>query len=785
MGNQYDKFLKDPEFGKVKDKFSRTEIFMIYKMYLDLSSRDDGIINKETFLLFFHLTGLWGERLFAKFDRKKTGRIDFMEFLQGLAICCKCDDETKVKFLFEMYDLDEDGFIEKKEMCMMLYNYPKNYIKNITEEGAPDKGEKLQGLKDGQYESISGTEGYEMPKSNRSQNLSNANSVVDLTSTNRAWDVNLDDIPTESHGIDNIAIERDIKKNQVYHLSVKNGGGVNYTAPDRIGNGPKQSIDMNGHQMDSLGYLKSPKMTASPTPSTRALAGMGLPNGSRYMQKNPSIAPEEKKIESSIRNNPLIKRGREESLLLATSVNNRVKEYASFLFKTYEGANARGKISYDEFKDWLKNHPIILKIFNESFHQELWASVEASKNKVTPPLRYTTKKPEIQGVLFKKGKVSKMWKARYFQLVDHFLFYFESKTDRNLPKKVFFLDGVSIESTKDVKSTGKYGFRISFKTDSYENHVLYCSTEKEYKDWMSFLQCFRNSSVYEKYEFKDKIGTGKFSVVHSCRGKVDEKEYAIKLIDKTSLKQEEKEFILMETSIMKFLDHPHVIKLHDTIETRTHYYIVTELVKDGDLFDYIVNNEFLEEIEASLVIKQLINTFIYLHNAGIIHRDIKPENVMISLGTDGHIQEIKIIDFGFAKLIQPGQTLRETCGTPNYVAPEVLSGKGYDKKADIWSIGIIMYLMLRGVLPFDANDVKTILQNTEKGEIDLNDEHWANVSPEAKDLVERFLKKDPKERIDLQVAHEHPWIKQREGLAYYMGKNKKMNNYPEEEIKQK
>jgi len=159
---------------------------------------------------------------------------------------------------------------------------------------------------------------------------------------------------------------------------------------------------------------------------------------------------------------------------------------------------------------------------------------------------------------------------------------------------------------------------------------------------------------------------------------------------------------------------------------------------------------------------------------------------MIRLGPDGHIQEIKIIDFGFAKLIQPGQLLRETCGTPNYVAPEVLTGKGYDKKADIWSIGIIMYLMLRGVLPFDANDVKTILLNTEKAEIDLTDDHWHNVSPEARDLIERFLKKDPKDRIDLQVAHEHPWIKQHESLTAYVGKNKRGNTYAqneEEEIK--
>jgi len=296
------------------------------------------------------------------------------------------------------------------------------------------------------------------------------------------------------------------------------------------------------------------------------------------------------------------------------------------------------------------------------------------------------------------------------------------------------------------------------------------------------LQCFQNSSIYERYIFHEKIGTGKFSVVYKCAGKLeDNQEYAIKVIDKTILKPEEKDFILMETSIMKFLDHPNVIKLHDTIETKTHYYIVTEIVKDGDLFDYIITKEFLEEIEASLVIKQLIITFIYLHNAGIIHRDIKPENILISLDETKHIREIKIIDFGFAKLIQPGQVLKETCGTPNYVAPEVLTGRGYDKRADIWSIGIIMYLMLRGQLPFDANDIETILINTKRGDIVLDDDHWKNVSTEAQELMMKFLKLDTKERIELPEALNHPWIKQRETLLpQYAGKNKRGNDYVED-----
>jgi len=282
------------------------------------------------------------------------------------------------------------------------------------------------------------------------------------------------------------------------------------------------------------------------------------------------------------------------------------------------------------------------------------------------------------------------------------------------------------------------------------------------------------------YTFHEKIGTGKFSVVYRATSKADKnQEYAVKEIEKKLLKQEEKEFLLSETSVMKVLDHPNMIKLIDTIETKTNIYIITEIVKDGDMFDYITSREFLEEYDASWIMKQLLISIFYLHSIGIIHRDIKPENILITLGQNHEVKELKIIDFGFAKLVNEGSKVSETCGTPNYVAPEVLRGCGYEKSADIFSLGVIMYLMIRGLLPFDAYEVDTILRNTLQGDIPMEDEHWQNVSPEAKDLLTKFLHKDPAQRIEVAEALKHPWIKNREALKKYIGVNKHTANTEE------
>jgi len=791
MGNHTSRSLKPEEAAKLKEKFSTVEIEMLWMIYDDLSARDFGMIDKETFLKFFPLTGLWGEQLFKKFDLNHTGLLTFFEFAYGIALCCKSTPEQKIKLLFSLYDFNNDGYIEKKEMVTMLYNYPRNYIKFITDEIAPDGGERLEGL----------------TEAKRVQSIAN-----------------VDDEDGGGNAIIPIDDQDDSIMND--YPSGAEAGGRKYTDDMDIANEGRNQDQANPLQRYNHGT--DPKPTAlkkfGSTNAGRSDKPLDLDNlpgagaGGRRRKYSGNVRPSRTVSNAYILNQQspnlsnVLKATKahlmsgstvimDQSYVQATTINTRVKEYASFMFRNFEGASARGKISYEEFKDWLALHPVILKIFENSFHEDIWSPESVHKSSTTRPaltghldphdltrsstmgerrsslLPFQANDADLCGTLYKRGKKMKAWKARYFELRGDFLFYY-SKHGGQLPKGIHFLEGCYVEETNDYNSTHKYGFKITYKNESYEPHCLYLTDKKKYDDWMTHLKGFQSSSIHDMYTFKEKIGTGKFSIVYRAVAKKNNSnEFAVKVIDKNGLKPEEREFVLMETSVMKVLNHPAMIKLIETVETKSAIYIVTELVKDGDLFEYIVNREFLEEYETSFIMKQLFVAMSYLHNVGIIHRDLKPENIMITLSEKkDKVKEVKIIDFGFAQFVTPGVILKETCGTPNYVAPDVLKGNGYDKRADVWSLGIIMFLMLRGRLPFDAHHVDDILKNTLKMPLPLDEEHWDNVSPDARDLVTKLLDRDMNSRITIQDALNHPWITNRENLRKYANRNQHAEN---------
>jgi len=800
MGNKQNTLLADPNLQKFKQHFSNLELYMLSLLFKDLAARQHGVMDKDTFLKFFPLTGLWGERLFEKFDRKHTGYIDFPEFIEGLALCCHSTEDEKIHYLFSLYDMDQDGFIKKKEMITMLYNYPKNHIKFITDDMAPDGGQKLERLTENKRRSFHNSEKDQsilvvpsinilespMPKVKTLTMQSVHSDAVDAALNDELEVAGENKMPGNT-----LPVERDIKKPFNYFVQRESMANLNFVNVDDN----ERAKPKNLSRIDLRGLL-------DPATDRKVSGDRIVPSRNSNSRDYGTIMGGQDQLRiTAVRKSSASLANADQSFVLSTTVNTRVKEYASFMFKTIDGANTRGKISYDEFKQWINLHPIILKVFDETFHQDIWATPRIPKtmgtktnftsgateddlrrfdsmSKGSKPFKYQEKPSEMSGDLYKKGKRSKNWVRRFFELHEHFLFYYENKNDSQ-PKGIFFLDGCEIDELKDYNTTKKYGFTISNKSESYENHVLYCNTKQEFDEWMSHLRIFKSSTIMDLYTFHEKIGTGKFSVVYRATCKNDKnKEYAVKVIEKKLLKPEEREFLLSETSVMKVLDHPNIIKLIDTVESKTHIYIITEIVKDGDLFDYIVNQEFVEEYDASFVMKQLLISVYYLHSIGIIHRDIKPENILISMDNHNQVKEVKIIDFGFAKLMNDDARLCETCGTPNYVAPEILRNCGYDKSADIWSLGVIMYLMVRGLLPFDAHDVNEILRNTLKADVPMEDEHWANISPEAKDLIQKFLSKEYDKRIDIATALKHPWIKNREALKSRIGVNRRNGAEP-------
>eukprot|EP00252_Welwitschia_mirabilis_P021842 TRINITY_DN571_c0_g2_i1.p1 TRINITY_DN571_c0_g2~~TRINITY_DN571_c0_g2_i1.p1 ORF type:complete len:443 (-),score=104.28 TRINITY_DN571_c0_g2_i1:102-1430(-) len=258
-----------------------------------------------------------------------------------------------------------------------------------------------------------------------------------------------------------------------------------------------------------------------------------------------------------------------------------------------------------------------------------------------------------------------------------------------------------------------------------------------------------------KYEIGRTLGEGTFAKVKFARNTETGESVAIKVLDKDKvLKHKMIEQIKREISTMKLIKHPNVIQLYEVMASKTKIYIVMEFVSGGELFDKIVNHGRLKEDEARRYFQQLINAVDYCHSRGVYHRDLKPENLL--LDTYGNL---KVSDFGLSALSQQVRDdglLHTTCGTPNYVAPEVINDKGYDgATADLWSCGVILFVLMAGYLPFDDSNLMTLYKKIYKA--DFTCPSW--FSSLAKKLITRILDPNPKTRITIPEILENEWFK--------------------------
>ncbi|CAF0921527.1 unnamed protein product [Brachionus calyciflorus] len=256
------------------------------------------------------------------------------------------------------------------------------------------------------------------------------------------------------------------------------------------------------------------------------------------------------------------------------------------------------------------------------------------------------------------------------------------------------------------------------------------------------------------FEFKEVLGTGAFSEVILARDLNTDQLVAIKCIKRKALKGKE-EALHNEISVLKKLKHPNIVELLDTFEDDQFVYLIMELVTGGELFDRIVAKGSYTERDASKLIKQIMEAVDYMHDQGIVHRDLKPENLLYESPDEDSI--IKVSDFGLSKGID-SRMMMTACGTPGYVAPEVLAQKPYGKEVDIWSIGVISYILLCGYQPFfDEND-SNLFAMILKGDYTFDSPYWDDISESAKDFIRHVMCLSVEERYTCKEALKHPWI---------------------------
>lgn len=265
------------------------------------------------------------------------------------------------------------------------------------------------------------------------------------------------------------------------------------------------------------------------------------------------------------------------------------------------------------------------------------------------------------------------------------------------------------------------------------------------------------SNMFDYYTIKETLGKGKFGLVKLAVHKKSGKKVAIKIMSKKEMQPSDVELQRREIEVLKMCQHPHIIRLLDIFENQDYIYIVMEYLPGGDLFSYLEKRSFtLTEDRARELSHQLATAIYYLHSFGIAHRDLKPENILMTEDTDKG--DVKIVDFGLSKILGPSQTSIDPFGTLSYVAPEVLLQKPYGKEIDVWSLGVITYLMLAKVLPFDDEDEKEIARQTIQDSVDFNFSPWEERSAASKEVTRLMLEKNRHKRPNLEELLNMEWF---------------------------
>lgn len=272
---------------------------------------------------------------------------------------------------------------------------------------------------------------------------------------------------------------------------------------------------------------------------------------------------------------------------------------------------------------------------------------------------------------------------------------------------------------------------------------------------------YRHAEFLKYYEVGVKIGEGTYATVKECKHRFTQQQLAVKCVNLALLNPQEQSDLQRELELLAKMAHPSIVKLTEVFEYHSVVYMVQELLTGGELFEKILEKKRYTEEEAKRVVSGLAAALAYCHSMGVVHRDVKPENVL--LVTREEFSPVKLVDFGFATTIPTEGKLSLVCGTPGYVAPEMLQEGGYQEQIDNWSMGVIIYIMLAGFPPFNIDleapgGRERLFEQIRQGNVTFPSPYWDAVSPEAIDLVSKLLEVDPQKRCTAQQVLEHGWM---------------------------
>ena len=690
------------------------------EIWSDLSkraSKEDSSkgINKVTFNKYYELPGIISERLFAIFDKDKDGILSLSEFANGMrTIFSQAETfDTLAKFIFDFYDFRSCEKIKKDDVRVVLSYVPlqKTDLNSIKEENIEIVEENFQDRVESQEQlfnilNIAFKDKDEMDYEQYLQVIKNVNSDIFI-----------------------LILMFLLEKKPFSNATIKIYGAGEQKKTD-VSQTPKVAKQVIASPSLNSRFLSPKLKKKSLMAGKKGKAGGG--GAANILQ-----------LYSGVDNTPVDSD--------KDKKNNKKKDE-----KEKNRPQRRVRIKLDNLMD--KTPELSKNTF--TFGKNKQNNEGSTENKDDDDFDLDIQEDncvQYEGYVYKYSQPQKKMKKNYFRLIGKDLYYFKKKEEKN-HRGMHNLSGVFVKKGDDLEFEGKKYLSITILYQQEKSY--YFDNEEDFKIWFEKLNtAVQNKSLFDKYEVKQKIGKGKFGLVKSGINKETKKPVAIKIMAKKNMDKSDMELAKVEIDILKIAQHPNIIKLYDVFENENYIYIIMEYCSGGDLLSYFEYHEYeLPEAKVCEIVHKLSMAVYYLHSYGIVHRDLKPENILM---TDlSSSADMRLLDFGLSKIVGNDEKCTEPYGTLSFVAPEVLQGKPYDKSVDLWSIGIITFLLLCGYLPFDdKHSEREIARQTIQDPVPYENKIWSKLSPEAKTFVDGLLQKKPEKRYTIKEVLEHPWIK--------------------------
>jgi len=707
------------DFNEIKKIISveNEELFLVYlkEVYKDLADRNEenrkkGIM-KIIFFDYLKLPMFISEKVFMVFDEDKDGFLSSKEFILGMNKLYNGSYQDTIKLIFDILDFNHDGFIEKDDAKMILSLLPLKTDRSKVE-----------------YK-------YQM------QSLEEIGEIIDCT-FGKMKKLNLEEFKTmvEKQKSD-IFIQIICFLYQKKPFTEKNINVLKSSKKVIPNDLILQTPQVKSKESVNNILLPSPSKKTFLSPVANLLKSINIGESAEFEDESePAISG----FNGMIRfDNRIIPKNEEKDDEGDDKDINKVIKNSDLVYNSPSVFLKKNKSKKPSLFSLNSPSPVISPL--------------TSQKKVAPLSLNGNEKVTYENYIYKVSTSNKL-KKYYLVLINKDIYYYKNE-DKKEVMGMHNLSGCFIKDngTKVINDTTYYSFSLVFPS---KERSFYCNSKEIYDNFSNKLkEAFGYLNFFDYYEMLDDLGEGIFGSVKLGVEKKTKERVAIKIIKKKKAKPSDIELVRTEIDIMKLCHHPNVVHLLDHFENAEYIFIVMEYIRGGRLTDYMKEKKFhFSEKRAAEIIYEIAIGVKYLHKYGIIHRDLKPDNIMLTESNDkGHI---KIMDFGLSKILGKKEKTSDGFGTLTFVSPEVLIRKPYNKEIDIWSIGVILYLILSGDLPFDdeKDDEQKIAKSIVFNEVEFPSKKFGNKSKEVIELIKRCLTKEPKDRIKIDEIIKSDWI---------------------------